>query len=133
MPRVETRRVLRHFALGKGFGRKQDAYIHIAKRELGEASTAHGDSLESFKEFFIQKFPRDCPEECPLAERCRCYFDKAEEVEDYIPDPEDPFGDVKPVRWVKEPRSVYCNRKRWDYLRARARELAAEDAEGGSK
>jgi len=120
---VEARVVRRYFALGKGFSSRIRAYRHVAKAELTKAANEYAEwDPELFKEFFREKFPLCAsPSECP--HRSRYY-------ENECPCWDRPYagmalGAEADAEFV--PVKAYCNKKRWEWINARAKELASAD------
>jgi hypothetical protein len=120
LPRVIAKVVRRYFACGRGFSSKQQAYIHVAKQELNEQANEFApDDLEGFKKFYAQRFPLPPHTECKHF-GCSCWQEKFTPSLEEDPDEIFPSG-----TWEVEPCKAYCNKDRWVYLRARARELSA--------
>ena len=117
---VTARKVTRYYVNGRGYASKSAAYVAIAKSELvsaaqeAQANLSYPESEEAFKAFFVGKFPvcaeGDCPLKCFTGRTaCRC-------------------RDEQTGAQYKS----YCNRLRWEWIRARAKELQTAD-EGGSQ
>ncbi len=128
MSQIIEKTVKRHFVNGKGYSSKFAACMALAKaelkdqackwvyakmeEELGGPAYSHSKEFESFvHRFYLERFPlypsRDaCPHVSQLSDLCRL---------------------CQCIDHTGSPRKDWCNKKRWEWIRARARVILAEE------
>lgn len=103
---VVERTVKRFYVDGRGFASRMKAYCHVAKRELEQQAIDVGRDIEGVHAFYAEKFPLHPMGSFP-------YRRDGDHLEENDP------------RWEPHHNRAFCNGCRWDWIRARARELIA--------